>query len=336
MTDNPNQKSVLELAKRLRADLLKRDADAVARIIAAYRGVYKSLQGEIDALVLVIEKNAYTKAELIRLSQYRNLVREMNKELGRFGSFLATEIRTNTDDLLALGLQDGRKLISASFQDATGRLVTEAAFKTVSQDALKNIIAFLDKDGPLFARLGNLPGMTAEKTAQLIINGVAMGKNPKAIAYDIQTGLGGGLSDAMRMMRTAQLYSYREANRASYVANSDIVKGWIWYAELDGETCGACISQHGTFHENDEYLDDHHNGRCSMIPVTFAGDPGIQSGEAWFKEQDEQTQKGIMGAGKFDAWKEGKFEFGQLSTTHTDEVYGDMRSETPLKDLISE
>lgn len=332
----PDSQNVIELAKKVRADLLKRDAAAIERIVNAYRGVYKSLQGEIDALVLVIEKGKYTKAELIRLSQYRNLVREMNNELKRFGSFLATELRTNTDDLLALGLVDGRRLISASFQDATGRLVTEAAFKTVSQDALKNIIAFLDKGGPLYDRLSKLPDVTAEKTAQLIINGVAMGKNPRAIAYDIQTGLGGGLTDAMRMMRTAQLYSYREANRASYAANSDIVKGWIWYAELDGSTCASCIALHGSFHEIDEVLDDHHNGRCSMIPVTFAGDPGIQSGEEWFKEQDESTQKGIMGAGKFDAWQAGKFDFASLSTSHTDDVYGNMRTETPLKDLIGE
>jgi hypothetical protein len=43
-----------------------------------------------------------------------------------------------------------------------------------------------------------------------------------------------------------------------------------------------------------------------------------------------------MGATKFEAWKEGKFEFGNLSSTHTDDVYGEMRGETPLKDLIGE
>jgi hypothetical protein len=70
-----------------------------------------------------------------------------------------------------------------------------------------------------------------------------------------------------------------------------------------------------------------------MLPYT--GDIPIQeTGEDWFNKQDEATQKQIMGDAKYEAWKEGKFEFGQLSSEHTDDVYGLMRGETPLKDLI--
>ena len=44
----------------------------------------------------------------------------------------------------------------------------------------------------------------------------------------------------------------------------------------------------------------------------------------------------MMGAGKYDAWKDGKFDFNALSKEHENDVFGLMRSETPLKDLIGE
>ena len=72
-----------------------------------------------------------------------------------------------------------------------------------------------------------------------------------------------------------------------------------------------------------------------MIPVTITNpNPDIQTGEAWFNEQDEATQRKILGPGKYDAWKAGKFEFGAVSKQVSDPVYGTMRVETPLKDLV--
>jgi hypothetical protein len=35
-----------------------------------------------------------------------------------------------------------------------------------------------------------------------------------------------------------------------------------------------------------------------------------------------------MGDAKYDAWKDGKFEFSALSKQHDDEIYGTMRNET--------
>ena len=43
-----------------------------------------------------------------------------------------------------------------------------------------------------------------------------------------------------------------------------------------------------------------------------------------------------MGDTKYEAWKEGKFEFSALSSQHDDDVYGLMRNETSLKDLLGE
>jgi hypothetical protein len=147
-----------------------------------------------------------------------------------------------------------------------------------------------------------------------------------------------GLNDAVRMMRTVQVYAYRDANQASYQVNSDIVRGWYWMAQLDDATCESCISMHGTFHSVDETLDDHFQGRCGMLPATILSNSNPlgsdTAGEDWFKGLPDSQQKAIMGPGKWQAWKDDKFDFSQLSKQVDNDVFGTMRTASTLKDLI--
>jgi hypothetical protein len=184
--------------------------------------------------------------------------------------------------------------------------------------------------------------------AAKIIEGVGLGLNPKTTAQmltkrltdETTNAVGMALTDSLRMMRTAQLWSYREANRASYVANSvengGVVQAWIWYAELAG-ACPSCVRMHGTVHSLNEILDDHHNGKCSMVAqVIGASNPVKQSGIEWFENLNEEQQKDLLGASKWSAWREGRFQFADISGVSKDPVYGDMKVERSLKDLLGE
>ena len=74
-----------------------------------------------------------------------------------------------------------------------------------------------------------------------------------------------------------------------------------------------------------------------MLPAVIGGKNPLQSGEDWFKSQPEDKQRAQFGSDtKWQAWKDGKFEFSALSSTHDDPVYGQMRTETPLRDLLGE
>lgn len=338
MTDQPQPENIIELAKKLRKQLDAADANTINRMIEAYRTVYKRLSAEIDAFVQRIaqEANPLTEAQIIRLSQYKTLMLAIQEELKRYGGFLETEISVAAQAALKMGVNDGVAMIRAQMI-ASGLpedVITQ--IKALNPAALETIVGFLDKNGALYQRLAQSPIYTAEQVAKKIIEGVGLGRNPATIAGEINRALGMGLTDALRMMRTVQIYSYREANRASYIANSDVVEGWVWYAELDSETCSSCIAMHGTVHNLDETLNDHHNGRCAMLPLTIGSKNPVEvSGEDWFKDLSESEQKSIMGEGKWEAWNDGKFDFSALSQEHADDVYGNMRSETPLKDLIN-
>lgn len=325
---------LIKLLAKQRATLDAQDAEYINRIIDAYQQIYRRLQGDIDALLLAIEKaGATSRGQIVRLAQYQRLMEDIERELKKYSAYVEVELGAAARASMKLATADARALMSSILQ---GSGINPDMIKMLNPGTIEKLLGYLEPSGALFERLGKLGKFTAEQVANTIISSVGLGMNPIRVADLLTDSFGMALTDSMRMMRTLQLYSYRESSRANYLANKDVVKGWVWYAELEG-ACGSCIAMHGTFHELDEMLDDHHNGHCAMLPVTYTMDnPVEQTGEDWFKAQDEATQKSILGPGKYEAWKDGKFEFSSLSTTHEDTIYGQMRTETTLKDLIGE
>lgn len=332
MTDQPVT-NIVDLAKQFRKALEQRDNKALSQIIKAYGDMYQRLQDKISVLTLQIANlETPTKAAIRKLDAYKSLVIEIEKELTKFQGYAGTVMQQAANDAVTLGTRNARLLTLAD------NPALSAVWRNLNPRAVETLVSYFSEGSALMKRLDLLAGENALNVANMIIDNVALGKNPKTIAGLIRSSLGGGLTDALRMTRTVQLYSYREANRASYVANSDIVTGWYWMSALDPASCMSCVSLHGTFHTNDETLNDHHNGLCTMIPAVIGGkNPfGENAGEKWFTSQPEAEQRKMMGDTKYEAWKDGKFKFEQLSTTNTNDVYGDMRTETPLKDLTGE
>ena len=328
--------TVIELAERFRAALLRRDKAVVRRVIDAYLQIARRLTAHKDALILEIEAmEEPTKAKVRKLGRYGGLLEDVIGELTASQGFAQTELTTSARQAIELGKKHANLLATTGIGEVgvlaeTGRLPTKA---------IETMLAFLDPSGPLFKRLGGmLPGVPAQRIADALLEGVALGKNPVTIARILHNELGMERTDAMRITHTAQLWVYREASRANWGANSDVVRGWTWMARLDDpKTCMACIAMHGTEHPLDKPLNDHHNGHCTALPLIYGRpNPLEETGEDWFRKLDETKQIELMGKGRHEAWKAGKFEFGDLVGSYTDDVYGKMRSEVPVEDLVTE
>jgi hypothetical protein len=137
--------------------------------------------------------------------------------------------------------------------------------------------------------------------------------------------------------RTETLRAYRQATSETY-QQSGIVKAWQRLAALSSRTCMACIALDGKVYPMSRPLVDHPNGRCTMIPL-LTGEtqmPPFTKASDWFIAQDEQTQRDMMGHGKYEAWKDGRFSIDDLATTHLTADYGATPGETALRDLVSE
>ena len=338
--------TILDEADKLRRAQEKLEGIELERLIRAYARINDAAAERIDALVekivLEFEKTGVypSKSQIQRMNRYKDLMTMIERELQDYEAFLRVELRTAGSLALAAGEKDSRFLIEYALQEAgAGRV----ALNPLNTAQIEKLVGFLSPDGPLYKRLGELSSWTAEQVANTILEGIGLGLNPKTTARmltktltdGVVKKLGMALTDALRTMRTVQLWSYREASRATYVEHEDIVPGWVWYADLGGDVCMGCVAMHGTEHTNNETLDDHYNGHCTMLPhVLGAANPVKVSGERWFNAQPEAKQREMMGPGKYDAYKGGAFKFSELAKKHDDETYGSMTVETPLWELL--
>ena len=257
---------IIALAEKFRAQLIAQDAAQLARMSDAYRLVYNRLKDKIDLLVVEVgDIGLATRGQVIRLARYKDLIASIEIEMTQFSGFVNIELSATANLLISQASEHVQSYLLAS--GLSGNLAT------IQPETIRTLLGFLDPAGPLYKRLGQLASTNADAVSAAIIEAVGLGYSPIKLARTINSTLGVGLTDALRMSRTVQLWTYREATRANYAANSDIVFGWIWFAELSG-ACMSCVNQHGSIHKLEETLDDHFNGRClapGQLVVTGRG-----------------------------------------------------------------
>jgi len=328
MANKITPSDLLNLFLKQQKDLSKQEGAVVKRLINTYGILYKKLLPRIRNIELLLKSNPeITVAQLKKSPEYTELIDEIESGVSDFSTYTKVDLGSANVAIAALVASHLSEFFKLS--GAKGSLL--------SVDAISLLTDKLATGGKLAGRIELWAPNAAEQVGKAIVDGVNLGRNPVKIAQDIRKAFGVGLSDAIRTTRTVQLWSYREATRANYILNSNIVKGWIWLAELDPDrTCMSCVAMHGTIHPLSEELNDHHNGRCAMIPLLDGVDYGLPNAEEWFNALSATQKSKQMGMGRYQAYSEGKFKFAQLSKVVDDEVYGSMRVETPLKELINE
>ena len=315
-----------ELAQAFKAAIDRQDAAALTRLARTYHQLYLRLTPKLDSLLLAISQiEAPTNGQIMRLAQYKNLISALESELTKYSAYVEVEIRNTADAAVGMAIKQ-----TEQFLRAAGYTMT----RSLPKNAIYSMLGFLQEDSPLWKRIGELAPFSTQKVANALLEAVTFGYNPAKTAKLFENVMGGGLTDAMRMTRTAQLYATREASRASYIANEDVVEGWIWWSSLDSGTCMACAIEHGTFHTNDESMDSHYSCRCTSIPHVKGYEYDSQKGVDWFKELDEKKQESMMGKSAFEAWKSGAFDLEDMATRRHDDVYGEMLATKPLSELI--
>lgn len=329
---------VIDAEGRVKARLLawikkiQKEQDAVTldysrRIVDFYQNkTLANVNDKIKILELKIEATPdLTPAQIKRTAEYNALLIAVSTELDEFVNYARTQLdlaskQSIRDAVIDIGLLAGIIGINQP------KVVTPTAM-----DILQN---YLRPDGELYKRINLWAGSSTDAVIRSIIDGMGLGRNPRKIAADIRKALGLSLQDALRTSRTVQMWAYREATRANFIANSDYITGWIWHAALDERTCLSCLNMHGTVHPLSEPLNDHYNGRCAMLP--YPGGIGVidVQGKDYFDGLSDAEKEERMGKARYQAYKDGKFDFSKLTRELDDVVYGLMRSETPLKELV--
>ena len=355
--------------------ILRGERQASSEMLKAYIQGWKRIKTQLGRLQTEYERTV-ARGESVGLSWiYQNsrltdMQVLVGKELGRF---------TKVADIKLTAAQ--RKVIEKSLTFSRDEMIlrlgpqydVEDIFrvKSLPTGAIETMVGINQPDSPLKKLLSKISIDGAQSASDALVEGMIMGYNPRKIAPMIRDALGTQLNRALTIARTETMRAQRIATGENYKENSDVVKGWVWIADV-GEACPACLAMHGTEHPLSESMSSHPNCRCvaqsltmtweeigekygydlskvdqagpsfaevaekyGMSPEQVARYQNRQlTGEDYFKSLTDTEQSKLLGAAKYEAYKAGKFEFEDLAKKTYSPVWGEGRAVASLKDLL--
>lgn len=204
-------------------------------------------------------------------------------------------------------------------------------------------IAGMTRGGPLKLLLEQGYGVAEQEIAQRLVTGVAKGLNAFEVANEASDALGIGLDRMLTIARTEMNRAFRESTMDAY-RSSGVVERYARMSARDELVCESCLAADGDTFDVDIVPDDHPNCRCTTVPLIPGeeiSDLGLTDSRAWFDEQPEDVQRGILGPGRLALYQEAlaasadeaTYLWDRLVSRRVDETWGPTLRPTTLKDL---
>lgn len=339
--------AILESARRFRQQLLARERRAASAMVRYYGDTWRRLQPEIRALQAEVDGmraagEDVSKARIGAFKRLQSIESQAQQELLQFTEYADDAIRGAEREAIAAAERDASALMRAAYP--TDAPIT-IRFDRMPREAVENLVGFLQDGSPLADLLADAAGEAVEGFASTMVTGMAAGWNPRRLARALRSEFGMGLTQALKISRTEQLRAYRTTSLNAY-RTSNVCTGWEWLATLSPRTCMACLEKDGTRYPLSAEFEDHVQGRCCPVPITKSyAEMGIdapepdftrEKGHDWFLRQDEGVQRGVLGDGKFDAWKDGQFKLEDVPKLTKSRIWGDSWTPKTLEELVPE
>jgi SPP1 gp7 family putative phage head morphogenesis protein len=329
---------IIQIANQYRAAILKKERAAAVRLIDAYGTAWARLKKNLDKLTEQIS-DARAKGEtvnqfwLVRQERYFLLLRQVSGEMAKFADVAEATITKQQSAAVKAGLSDSVKLMETAADSAS----ISSTFNKLPVAAVENLVGTLGNGSPLRTLLNQLAPSARQIVEQGLIEGVALGRNPTAIARQIREGLGGNMTRALTISRTEVLRSYRSASLASYRQNQDIISGWRWISSKSRRTCLNCLSRDGSIYPLTKPMPAHVRCRCTFAAVLInAPTPDAETGTQWFERQPDEIKKEMMGAKAFAEYKAGKIGLKDFEGEKFNPLWGNSTYQRSLKEIQSQ
>lgn len=338
--------AVVVAMREFKQALLMREAVQMKEMVRQWIQVEDELELLIDSLVLdVMDMEArgeeISAARLYRLDRYQQLLAQTQREFTKYIDDYAADSIVDYQNINALaGLDDAVRAIQLSYIQHG---IVEPTFMRLPIEAIENFVGIAGNGMPVNELLklrmvldengAPIPGVL-EGLTDALLQGTALGRNPRVVARMMRSKLAGGLNKALVIARTEGLRPYRHVSSEQYVA-SGVVQGMRRLTAHDGSVCPACLADEGSVYSIYEVIPDHPQGRCTSVPIV-KNMPMVQwtMGEDWFSGQSVSTQRGILGNSAWEAWNDGMFNFKDLVTHTDDATWGRGIVPTSLSELL--
>lgn len=256
--------------------------------------------------------------------RYQRLLGDMRSEFSRYESeWAVSRIDALQLDLARVGLGQADALLALTGLDP-------AAFASFNPLAFDAIINAAREGMPLMTILDRGYGIGASAIADRLIAGVSLGINPRALASSmVRDGLSQSLDHTLLVARDQGIRAWRGASQQRYQDTG--IKQYRRTAARQARTCIACLALDGSIHDSSELFPNHPQCRCVMIPLVEGARPiALAPASEWLAEQPADTQRAILGATRYEQYREGK-DIRTMVGFKTDPVWGKGTRIKPLR-----
>lgn len=344
-------RETLRLVRDLRVTVGIEADDAVRDLTKRWVQAWDDLAATVNAGIadLVAKQATLGRAprawELARLDRLRRALQYVEASLIRLASKTGSTV-TDAAGRAITATTRAEPSVIASQLPASERAAAAVSFDRVPAGAIDAIVRRVQQR--IVSTSMPLSTAAYQAVQRELVRGVAAGLSPDATARAmldrVRGAFDGGLVRATVISRTETLDAYRLASRASHMANSDMVRGWVWTCSLDRRCCPSCWSKHGSEHPVDELgPNDHHQGRCARTPLVRSwadlgfriDEPASQFPDARkaFDRLPKADQLQVMGPERLELLRTDKVAWSDLSTERTNPGWRTSFVPTPLADL---
>lgn len=322
--------AVIIAMRQFKAALLRGERAQMREMATRWLAVERRLTGQMDALAqamatIAAEGGTVGTGLLFNDVRYRTLLIQLTSELERYSGYAERTIEARQRQLARLGIQHAAEAITAQ---GIG-----AGFARLPVEAVETMVGLAGNGSPLRTLLVATWPDAADGLTQALVNGVALGYNPRRIAREMARGATGSLNRMLNMARTETMRVYKTANLESYKA-SGVVTSYLRLATHDSRVCPLCLLLEGTEYPLDRMMPSHPSCRCTLVPkVQGVPAPRWTKGETWLREQPAATQRSILGKGRYEAWQDGAFDLQDVVSVVSNAIWGDTLRAVPLREL---
>lgn len=326
---------------------------AQTEMLKAYSESWRRINADLGKVIDQIKTaqdagDEISQAWLYRQSRLETLRRTCATEMARYRAAVTELMPGLLADAAVNGAAMADALADLQLGEPPGGISSQ--WMHLPTDRVEAIVGAATHPGSPLSKLLQTIGLEAgDVIAQELAVGVAMGRNPNVIARACRQRVDGlSLSRSVTIARTEVMRAHRVATRATYLANEDVMDGWVWVSARDTTTCPACWAMTGTIHPLTERLDGHPRCRCAMAPKTktwaeILGSPtdttpdtriDIEPGADTFAKLPPDARGAILGGTKGRLYEDGRLTLDDLVVQTDRGVWGTMRRESTLGEAI--
>lgn len=313
--------------------LFNADEAATKAMVSGFDTAHAGYEKRISDLMDDLIEYPDQPSKVFQLERFKKLDAELKVSAQKYGMFAEHQVYHGQASAAHIANEMAEKTTIGAAIDS-GMLGSIADYSKFPDRAFTDMVGRLHDGSPLSDLFSKFGQVASDNLKQSLVEGITQGLNTDVLGAKLAKSLGITKHRAVAISRTSILSSYREGARRSFMANSRIIRGWVWQSSRDKRTCMACVMRDGTVYPLNVRMPAHVSCRCRQRPVLRNGmNVRNGTGEEWFKKQPKEVQVEMMGPKAYEKWQKGEFDLKDMAGYKVDPRWGASSSRRSLKEI---